>query len=64
MLAPLVPEHRGRGYVDGLLAHGTRTPAEAGVRQTDVGDTPAANAFPRAGYSEIGRLFRCYWRAT
>ncbi|MEU1721859.1 GNAT family N-acetyltransferase [Nonomuraea sp. NPDC005692] len=64
----VVPEHRGHGYVDDLLAHGTRTLAEAGVRRivagTDVGNTPTANAFLRAGYSEVGRLFRYYWRAS
>lgn len=63
----VVPEHRGRGYVDDLLAHGTRTLAEAGVRRivavTDVANTPTAAAFLRAGYAEVGRLYRYYWRA-
>ncbi|MGI5269248.1 GNAT family N-acetyltransferase [Nonomuraea sp. CA-218870] len=64
----VVPEHRGRGYVDDLLAHGTRTLAEAGVERvvaaTDVANTPTAAAFLRAGYSEVGRLYRYYWRAA
>jgi RimJ/RimL family protein N-acetyltransferase len=61
------PAHRGRGYVDDLLARGTRTLATAGVDQvvagTDAGNTPMAAAFSRAGYVELGRLFRYYWRA-
>ncbi|NUS01312.1 MAG: GNAT family N-acetyltransferase [Nonomuraea sp.] len=64
----VLPEHRGHGHVHDLLAHGTRTLAEAGLERivaaTDVGNTPTANAFLRAGYSEVGRLFRYYWRAS
>ncbi|WP_157250526.1 GNAT family N-acetyltransferase [Nonomuraea typhae] len=64
----VVPAHRGRGYVADLLAKGTRTLAEAGVERivaaTDVANTPTANAFLRAGYSEVGRLFRYYWRSS
>ncbi len=63
----VLPEHRGHGYVNDLLAHGTRTLAEAGLRRivaaTDVANVPTANAFLRAGYSETGRLYRYYWRA-
>ncbi|MGW4957225.1 GNAT family N-acetyltransferase [Nonomuraea sp. NPDC004186] len=63
----VVPEHRGHGYVDDLLARGTRTLAEAGVQRivavTDVANVPTADAFLRAEYSEVGRLFRYYWRA-
>ncbi|MGW0478254.1 GNAT family N-acetyltransferase [Nonomuraea sp. NPDC003214] len=63
----VVPEHRGHGYVDDLLAHGTRTLAEAGVERvvaaTDVANAPTAAAFLRAGYAEVGRLHRYYWRA-
>ncbi|NRQ36920.1 GNAT family N-acetyltransferase [Nonomuraea sp. NN258] len=62
----VLPEHRGRGYVDDLLARGTRTLAEAGLERiiaaTDVDNVPTAKAFTRAGYSEVGRLFRYYWR--
>lgn len=64
----VVPEHRGHGYVNDLLAQGTRTPAEAGVERivvgTDVANGPTANAFLRAGYSEVGRLFRYHWRQS
>jgi RimJ/RimL family protein N-acetyltransferase len=64
----VVPEHRGRGYVNDLLAKGTRTLAEAGLQRvvatTDVANVPTANAFLRAGYSETGRLYRYYWRAS
>ncbi|MBF8186663.1 GNAT family N-acetyltransferase [Nonomuraea sp. K274] len=64
----VVPEHRGRGYVNDLLARGTATLAEAGLQRivaaTDVANVPTAQAFLRAGYSEVGRLFRYYWRAS
>ena len=64
----VVPEHRGHGYVDDLLARGTRTLAEAGLQRivaaTDLANVPTANAFLRAGYSEVGRLFRYYWRTS
>lgn len=64
----VVPEHRGRGYVDDLLAYGTRTLAAEGLRRivaaTDVANAPTAAAFRRAGYSEVGRLFRYYWRTS
>ncbi|MEV0233263.1 GNAT family N-acetyltransferase [Nonomuraea sp. NPDC050786] len=64
----VVPEHRGHGYVNDLLARGTRTLAEAGLQRivaaTDLANVPTANAFLRAGYSEVGRLFRYYWRAS
>ncbi len=64
----VVPEHRGHGYVNDLLARGTRTLAEAGVERivaaTDIANAPTAAAFKRAGYAEVGRLFRYYWRAA
>nr|WP_236667570.1 GNAT family N-acetyltransferase [Nonomuraea sp. K271] len=64
----VLPEHRGRGYVNDLLARGTRTLAEAGVPRivaaTDTANLPTAAAFLRAGYSEVGRLYRYYWRAS
>jgi RimJ/RimL family protein N-acetyltransferase len=50
----VVPEHRGRGYVDDLLAEITRFHAERGARRitadTDRGNVPMARAFERAGY--------------
>ncbi|WP_327087421.1 GNAT family N-acetyltransferase [Nonomuraea sp. NBC_01738] len=64
----VLPEMRGHGYIDDLLAHGTRTLAMAGLRRvvaaTDVANTPAAAAFLRTGYAEVGRLFRYYWRSA
>jgi RimJ/RimL family protein N-acetyltransferase len=50
----VVPEHRGRGYVDDLLAEITRSHAGRGVQRitadTDTGNVPMARAFERAGY--------------
>lgn len=50
----VVPGHRGRGYVDDLLAEITRFHAGRGVQRitadTDMGNTPMARAFERAGY--------------
>jgi RimJ/RimL family protein N-acetyltransferase len=50
----VVPELRGRGYVDDVLAEITHLLAETGARQiqadTDVGNRPMAAAFERAGY--------------
>jgi RimJ/RimL family protein N-acetyltransferase len=56
----VVPEHRGRGYVDDLLGEGTRIlavehDAERIVANTDVGNLPMAAAFARAGYTDTGR---------
>jgi len=53
----VVPEQRGRGYVDLLLRQGTNTLALAGEMHiradTDLANFPMATAFRRAGYSEI-----------
>ncbi|UBU13912.1 GNAT family N-acetyltransferase [Nonomuraea gerenzanensis] len=50
----VVPEQRGRGYVDELLAEITRLHAAGGASRitatTDMGNTPMAAAFRRAGY--------------
>ncbi|MER6512929.1 GNAT family N-acetyltransferase [Nonomuraea sp. NPDC001636] len=50
----VVPEHRGRGYVDDLLGEITRSHAERGaqriVADTDAGNVSMARAFERAGY--------------
>jgi RimJ/RimL family protein N-acetyltransferase len=57
----VVPEHRGKGYIDDLLAEGTRI--IAGSRppriraSTDVGNGPMAKAFARNGYRvESGQI--------
>lgn len=53
----VVPAHRGRGYVDDLLARATLTLHTAGATiirtDTDVGNAPMANAFRRAGWSRF-----------
>ncbi|MEV6400264.1 GNAT family N-acetyltransferase [Streptomyces sp. NPDC051907] len=50
----VVPEMRGRGYVDDVLAEITRVHAEAGAElvtaTTDTANAPMAAAFARAGY--------------
>ncbi|NJP94644.1 GNAT family N-acetyltransferase [Nonomuraea sp. FMUSA5-5] len=50
----VVPEQRGHGYVNDLLAEITRFHAERGVQRiaadTDAGNVPMARAFERAGY--------------
>jgi RimJ/RimL family protein N-acetyltransferase len=56
----VLPEHRGRGYVDEILAEITRILAvEAGAAaidaDTDLGNLPMAAAFERAGYRNTGR---------
>jgi ribosomal protein S18 acetylase RimI-like enzyme len=55
----VLPEHRGRGYSDDLLARLTATFSAAGVSScladTDVSNTTMANAFRRAGWRQFGR---------
>lgn len=55
----VAPEQRGRGYIDDLLACGTAALAGSAPRNleadTDVGNTPMANAFRRAGWSQVAR---------
>lgn len=55
----VVPEQRGQGYIDDLLAQLTRTLMQANaeriIADTDVGNFPMAAAFRRAGYAEFGR---------
>jgi RimJ/RimL family protein N-acetyltransferase len=56
----VVPEHRGHGYVDEILAEITRVlVAEAGAikirADTDLENRPMAAAFERAGYQSVGR---------
>lgn len=53
----VLPEHRGRGYVDDLLAETTRVLVEHGATHigadTDSTNTPMAAAFDRAGYRKM-----------
>lgn len=61
----VLPEHRGNGYIDDLLAEGTRVLAEEGVPNiraaTDVGNVPMARAFERAGYDTISAVVNLTW---
>jgi len=62
----VVPEHRGHGYIDEVLAAGTRLLAGEGVPRirasTDVGNQPMARAFARAGYVAFERQLDMTWR--
>ncbi|HEX6519094.1 MAG TPA: GNAT family N-acetyltransferase [Streptosporangiaceae bacterium] len=64
----VLPEHRGNGYIDDILAEGTRVLAEQRVPRirasTDVGNTPMANAFQRAGYVNFEREINMSWSGT
>ncbi|MFK0171621.1 GNAT family N-acetyltransferase [Streptomyces sp. NPDC090306] len=61
----VLPAHRGNGYVDGLLAEGTRILAEQNVRRirasTDLANVPMAQAFRRAGYVNFERQINMTW---
>ncbi|MFK0295039.1 GNAT family N-acetyltransferase [Streptomyces sp. NPDC090442] len=61
----VLPEHRGNGYVDDLLAEGTRVLAAQDVPRvrasTDLGNSPMAAAFRRAGYVNIGHEITMVW---
>jgi RimJ/RimL family protein N-acetyltransferase len=62
----IVPAHRGHGYIDDVLAEGTRVLAAQDVPRiratTDVGNTPMAAAFARAGYVTYGHQIDMTWR--
>lgn len=53
----VLPEHRGHGYVDELLARTTRVLLDQGATRigadTDSTNTPMAAAFTRAGYRKL-----------
>jgi len=53
----VVPEERGRGYIDDLLAQATATLQSAGATRiradTDVQNVPMAAAFRRIGYQQF-----------
>ena len=55
----VLPAHRGNGYIDDLLAEGTRILAAHDVPRiraaTDLGNVPMARAFQRAGYVNFER---------
>ena len=61
----VLPAFRGHGYVDDVLAEGTRILAAEGVPRiraaTDVGNEPMARAFARAGYATFERQLDMTW---
>ncbi|WP_022892936.1 GNAT family N-acetyltransferase [Agromyces subbeticus] len=61
----VLPEHRGNGYIDGILTEGTRVLAEAGAPRvrasTDVPNVPMARAFERGGYRNFERTINMGW---
>ena len=62
----VVPAHRGHGYIHDILAAGTSLLAAQNVphirASTDVGNTPMAAAFARAGYVTFERQIDMTWR--
>ncbi|MCD9586910.1 GNAT family N-acetyltransferase [Streptomyces sp. 8ZJF_21] len=61
----VLPEHRGNGYIDEILAEGTRILIAQDVPRiraaTDLGNTPMANAFQRVGYVIFERQITMTW---
>ncbi|WP_077063271.1 GNAT family N-acetyltransferase [Streptomyces sp. MP131-18] len=61
----VLPPHRGNGYIDDILAEGTRVLAGQDVPRiraaTDLGNVPMAEAFRRAGYLNFGRVINMTW---
>jgi RimJ/RimL family protein N-acetyltransferase len=61
----VLPAHRGNGYIDDILAEGTRILAAQDVPRirasTDLGNTPMAAAFQRAGYVDFEHTINMTW---
>jgi RimJ/RimL family protein N-acetyltransferase len=61
----VLPKHRGNGYIDDVLAEGTRILTAQDVPRiraaTDLGNTPMAAAFHRAGYTNFERTINMTW---
>ncbi|MFI0941231.1 GNAT family N-acetyltransferase [Streptomyces sp. NPDC021020] len=64
----VLPAHRGKGYVDDILAEGTRVLAAQDAADvprirasTDLGNVPMAQAFERAGYVNFERQIDMTW---
>jgi ribosomal protein S18 acetylase RimI-like enzyme len=59
----VLPEHRGRGYAEDLLAEASRLLAAAGAAEisaaADAANTPMTAAFARCGYRIVDRLLVC-----
>ncbi|WNI21698.1 GNAT family N-acetyltransferase [Streptomyces sp. ITFR-16] len=64
----VLPARRGHGYIDDILAEGTRVlAAQEGVERiraaTDLGNVPMAKSFARLGYVNFERAFDMVWDA-
>ncbi len=61
----VLPAHRGNGYIDEILAEGTRILAAEGVDRirasTDLGNVPMAKSFARAGYVNFESSLNLVW---
>jgi RimJ/RimL family protein N-acetyltransferase len=61
----VLPAHRGRGYIDEILAAGTRILAAQDVPRiratTDLGNVPMAAAFARAGWVNFENSINMAW---
>lgn len=61
----VLPRHRGHGYVDDLLAEGTRILAAEDAPRihatTDLGNVPMARAFARCGWTGSGHELAMTW---
>jgi RimJ/RimL family protein N-acetyltransferase len=63
----VLPAYRGRGYIDEILAEGTRILAAQDVPRirasTDLGNVPMARAFARAGWVDFEHSINMTWAA-
>lgn len=61
----VLPEHRGRGYIDDILNEGVSVLAATGVSRiraaTDMTNTPMGDAFLRNGWTEYERSIDMAW---
>jgi RimJ/RimL family protein N-acetyltransferase len=61
----VLPKHRGNGYIDDILAEGTRILSAQDVPRiraaTDLDNTPMAKAFQRTGYVNFERAITMTW---
>lgn len=61
----VLPRHRGNGYINEILAEGTRILAAHDVPRirasTDVDNVPMAMAFERAGWVNFERTINMTW---
>lgn len=62
----VVPAHRGKGYIDEILAEGTRILCAQDVPRirasTDLDNIPMAAAFARAGWVNFERAINMTWK--